>query len=66
MTYSQATAKLPDHARWSCSFGNPGEGGYVEIYRDASGNRYVLANGTWDGNGKVWTFELLAAQNETA
>lgn len=57
MTYAQASSKMPPDARWSCSFGNPGEGGYVEYYRDQAGNRYVITNGRWDESGKVWTFE---------
>jgi hypothetical protein len=57
MTYQQAAAQLPQHAEWSCSFGYPGEGGYVEYHRDAFGNRYVLTNGRYDGPANVWTFE---------
>lgn len=58
MTYAQAASKLPPDTSWSCSFGNPGEGGYVEYHRDTAGNRYVLANGRWDEFGDVWTFEV--------
>lgn len=57
MTYAQVVATLPDHAKWSCSFGNPGEGGYCEIHRDEFGNRYILTNGDWDSDGKVWKVE---------
>lgn len=60
MTYAQAAAKLPETAKWSSSFGNPGNGGgYTEYHRDISGNRYVIANGDWFESGDVWTFEKL-------
>ena len=61
MTYAQAAAKVPAEAQWSCSFGYPGEGGYVEYYRDAAGNRYVVGNGRWDEYTcpRVWTFEAV-------
>jgi hypothetical protein len=57
VTYAQATAKLPDGAVWTASFGNPGEGGYCEYYRDANGNRYAIDNGPWHGP-TVWTFQV--------
>lgn len=44
-TYKEATDQLPADAKWSSSFGNPGEGAYCEYYRDAAGKRYIIANG---------------------
>jgi hypothetical protein len=57
MSYPQAIAKLPPNAYISCTFGYPGVGGYSEYYRDPEGRRYIVANGRYDGDGKVWTFE---------
>ena len=57
MTYAQATAQLPANAKWSCSFGNPGEGGYTEYHRDAAGNRYEISNGRWDEGSDKWTIK---------
>jgi hypothetical protein len=48
MTQEQAYAKLPEAAYWSCSFGNPGEGGFSEYYRTPDGRKYVISNGKWD------------------
>lgn len=53
MTYEtlrDARESLPANATWSKSFGNAGEGGYVEYYRTDTGERYtifVVAPGTW-------------------
>lgn len=33
MTYNEARDRLPEGAEWQCSFGNPGENGYLEYYR---------------------------------
>jgi hypothetical protein len=60
MTYQQAINQFPADAEWSCSFGNPGEGGYTEFHRDAAGNRYELANGPWHSNGKTWSIKRTA------
>lgn len=60
MTYAQACAKLPADASISCSFGYPGEPGYVEFHRDPTGKCYMLTNGRWDTTGTVWTFELVS------
>jgi hypothetical protein len=46
--YSDAAAQLPADAKWSCSFGYPGEGGYSEYHRDTTGKRYVISNGKWN------------------
>ena len=48
MTETQAEAALPADAKWSCSFGNAGEGGYRAYFQAPSGKRYVVANGPWD------------------
>ena len=33
-TYSEAVNAIPEDAKWSCSFGNPGDGGFSAIFRD--------------------------------
>lgn len=53
MTYAQAIATLPSTARWSCSFGYPGEGGFREYFHGPRpdgrpGRRtYIIGNGQW-------------------
>ncbi len=54
-SYSEAVAQLPDSAKWSCSFGYPGETGYVEYHRDQNGKRYVIENGKWSDFEINWT-----------
>lgn len=44
----QAYQALPADAEWSCSFGYPGEGGYVEFSRTATGERWEISNGRFD------------------
>lgn len=39
--------QLPANAKWSCSFGNPGEGGYVEYHRTPDGERWIVSNGPY-------------------
>jgi hypothetical protein len=46
-TYAQAAAQLPVEAKWSCSFGNPGEGGFSEHHRTPSGDLWTLSNGPY-------------------
>ena len=46
-TRSEAIQALPYGAKWSCSFGNPGEGGYVEYYRAPDGRRWQVSNGPY-------------------
>ena len=53
-TYREARAQLPAGATWSCSFGYPGEGGYVECWRLPDGVRWDIKNGAWD-DGHAWT-----------
>jgi len=56
--YSEAANSLPADAKWSASFGCPGEGGYVEYYRDSAGVRYVIANGSWESSAPfAWTVD---------
>lgn len=58
MTQTQAYDTLPAGAKWSSSFGNPGEGGYTEFWRTAEGKRYVVANGKYDAISPfLWTVE---------
>jgi hypothetical protein len=44
MTYQDAIKTLPLGAKWSSSFGNPGDGGYAEYHR-AGDDRYLIKNG---------------------
>lgn len=53
-TYNEVAQQLPADAKWSCSFGYPGEGGYTEFQRDAAGNKYVIQNGQF---GDEWTIK---------
>ena len=46
-SYSDAAAQLPLDAKWSSSFGHPGEGGYCEYHRDSAGKRYIIENGSY-------------------
>jgi hypothetical protein len=46
-SYEQALNSLGIETKWSCSFGNPGEGGYTEFRRDAMGRRYTISNGSY-------------------
>jgi hypothetical protein len=52
-SYSQARAALPIDAIWSCSFGYPGNSGFTEYYRDASGQRWTISNGPWGDDWKM-------------
>lgn len=47
MTYSEAFAMLPPNAKWSSTFGNPGEGGFVEYWHEPNGQRWIISNGPW-------------------
>lgn len=61
MKYQQAIDQLPPGAKWSSSFGYPGEGGYSEFWR-ADGKRFEVSN----GSGQfvfapfVWTVKEIA------
>ncbi len=44
-TYTEALTSIPEAAEWSSSFGNPGDGGYVEYHRTQSGKRWAIDNG---------------------
>lgn len=48
MTYDDALDSLPADAKWSCSFGYPGEGGCNIYYRTPDGATYVVSNGAWN------------------
>lgn len=50
MTEREAYAKLPETAKWSCCFGNPGDQIFSEMYRD-NGKRYEVGHSFW-----VWFF----------
>ena len=58
MTEREAYDMLPAGAVWSCSFGYPGEGGYVEYHRTPDGERWVIRNGPHDAFRPFdWTCE---------
>lgn len=54
MTRKEAYAALPANAKWSCSFGYPGEGGFSERFKTPEGKRYEISNGRW---GDEWKCE---------
>jgi hypothetical protein len=57
----EAYAKLPQDADWSSSFGNPGEGGYVEYHRRPDGELWSISNGPYDGlQPFFWTCRKVA------
>jgi hypothetical protein len=60
MTKRQAYDQLPADAKWSSSFGYPGEGGFCEYYRDGNGKRYMIENGSWSSDGSEWTMKEIA------
>lgn len=43
-SYDAAHATLPEGARWSSSFGYPGEGNYDEFWRTDDGRRFRITN----------------------
>lgn len=47
LTYFDAAAQLPADAKWSSTFGNPGDGGYTEYWRQPDGTRWIISNGPW-------------------
>jgi hypothetical protein len=56
-TYQQVCRKLPNDAAISCTFGNPGVGGYSELYRTPDGRRFMLSNGSYlDYAPFTWSF----------
>ena len=54
MTQTQAYDLLPANAEWSCSFGNPGEGGFNEFYRTPDGKRWIISNGSYGLFAPEW------------
>jgi hypothetical protein len=56
-TYSEAHAFLPSDAKWSSSFGNPGEAGYCEYYR-SQGERFLIENSCSDD---TWSIKKVEA-----
>lgn len=60
-SYKEAAATLPAGAKWSASFGNPGQGGYSEYFRTAEGKRFAIENGSWSAfEPFVWTVKEVA------
>lgn len=53
--FSQADvyAMLPGDAKWSCSFGYPGQGGFTEFWV-SGGRRWIIQNGPWC-SGYEWS-----------
>lgn len=51
---TEALNQLPADAKWSCSFGYPGEGGFTEFYRQPDGTKWIITNGQW---GDEWKCE---------
>jgi hypothetical protein len=49
MTEAQAFNQLPANAKWSSSFGNPGNDRFSEYYRTPDGVRYEIGHvyGEW-------------------
>lgn len=47
MKYNEVIAKMPASASLSSTFGNPGEGGYSEIWRAPDGRRWMVSNGSY-------------------
>jgi hypothetical protein len=43
VTESEAFAILPRDAKWSSTFGNPGESNYSEFYRTLDGRRWEIS-----------------------
>jgi hypothetical protein len=59
-SYNQALESLPAGARWSASFGNPGEERYSEIYRHPDGRRWKISKVAALGNGLAsWQIERI-------
>ncbi len=56
MTYTEAYDALPKDAKWSSSFGYPGQGGFTEYWRQPDGTQWIVKNGPWNGP-EVWTVE---------
>jgi hypothetical protein len=57
-SYCEALAQVPEDAKWSSSFGYAGEGGFVEYWRTADGNKYAISNGPYDATSPfTWTLE---------
>lgn len=60
MTYKQAADMLPVDAKWSSSFGYPGEGGYTEFHRTPDGRRYIISNGQWSASAPFsWSCDVV-------
>lgn len=47
MICDEAYDLLPKDAKWSASFGYPGEGGFTEYWRTPTGERFVITNGPY-------------------
>lgn len=43
MTYQAAINSIPADAKWSSSFGYPGEDNYSEFWRDTKNTRYEIS-----------------------
>lgn len=52
MTRQDAHALLPRDAKWFCSFGNPGQERFREVFHTPDGRRFIIENGD---TGRDWT-----------
>jgi hypothetical protein len=65
MTMTEAYAQLPADAKWSCSFGQPGNGGFEERFRQPNGTLFVISNGQWF-EGDNWSITKAEPQGIAA
>ena len=47
-SHHDAIMATPAGTRWSCSFGQPGEGGYSEYLHTPDDRCFIVSNGLWD------------------
>lgn len=63
-SYARARLQIPSNARWSSTFGNPGDGGWSEFWRQPDGQRWEISNGPWDAVQPFeWTVRKVEEQN---
>lgn len=55
MTHAKAVASLPEGAKWSASFGNPGERFYSEYWDAPGGRTFILSDGGDEYLPHDWT-----------
>ena len=57
-SYKAARDVLPIDAEWSCMFGNSGNPGFVEYWRQPNGQRWIIENGTTEASVDRWQVTL--------